>query len=49
MTIPDIAYTLEYGEQATSFDVSGEMFNSLEKLTVEEFQEVFEKEKLAHQ
>lgn len=49
MTIPDIAYTSEYGELATSFDVSGEMFNSLEKLTVEEFQEVFEKEKLAHQ
>lgn len=48
MTAPDITFTPDYGELATSFDVLGEMFNSLEKLTVEEFQEAFEKERLAH-
>lgn len=44
-TIPDIVYTPEYDELATAFDVSGNMFNRLSDLTVQQFQEAFEKER----
>ena len=43
-TIPDITYTPEYDELATAFDVSGNMFNRLKDLSVEQFQEAFNRE-----
>ena len=39
--VPDITYDPESDELITSFEISGEIFNCLGELSVEEFQKAF--------
>ena len=46
-TVPDITYAPEFDGLTTAFEVSDNMFNCLKELSVEQFQEAFEKERSA--